>query len=96
MIPPNDKMLNFSFCSFRYIVASKVQPTIDISLIMMNWIYGHMPIIEVGLFTLACLLIKNPNKIWIVVPFISKVAFVICAITINFYLFLVLKKIVLD
>jgi hypothetical protein len=50
LIPPSGKMLNFNFCSFRYIVASKVQPTIDISSIMMNWIYGHMLIIEVGFF----------------------------------------------
>ncbi len=92
LIPPNGKMLNFNFCSFRYIVASKVQPPIDISSIMMNWIYGHMPITEVGLFTLACLLIKNPNKTWIVLLYISKVAFVIYVVTVSFCLFHVLKK----
>jgi len=36
LIPPNDKMLDFSFCNFKCIVTSKVQPTMDISLIMMN------------------------------------------------------------
>jgi hypothetical protein len=36
LIPPNDKMLDFNICSFRCIVTSKVQPTIDIFSIMMN------------------------------------------------------------
>ncbi len=36
LIPPNGNMLNFSFCNFKCIVASKVQPTMDISSIMMN------------------------------------------------------------
>ncbi len=37
LIPPNGKMLDFSFCNFKCIVTSKVQqPTMDISLIMMN------------------------------------------------------------
>jgi len=36
LIPPNDKMLDFSFCNFKCIVASKVQPTINILSIMMN------------------------------------------------------------
>ncbi len=36
LIPPNGKMLNSSFCNFKCIVASKVQPTMDISSIMMN------------------------------------------------------------
>jgi hypothetical protein len=92
LIPPNGKMLNFIFCSFRCIVASKVQPTIDISSIMMNWIYGHMPIIEVGLFTLACLLIKNPNKTWIVVSFINKVTFAMYVTTFCFCLFPKIRK----
>jgi predicted ester cyclase len=29
LIPPNGKRLNFSFCNFKCIVASRVQPTID-------------------------------------------------------------------
>ncbi len=66
LIPPNDKMWDFIFCSFRCIVTSKVQPIIDILSIMMNWISNHMSIIEVGLFTLTCLSIDNPNKAWIV------------------------------
>ncbi len=36
LIPPNGKMLDFSFCNFKCIVASKLQPTMDILLIMMN------------------------------------------------------------
>ncbi len=51
-----------------------------------------MLIIGVGFFTLACLLIKNPNKTWIVVSFISKVAFVLYAITFYFCLFLYLEN----
>jgi len=51
-----------------------------------------MSIIEVGLFTLACLLIDNPNKAWIFVLFMNKVAFYVHAATFNFCLFLVLKN----
>jgi hypothetical protein len=36
LIPPNGKMLDFSFCNFRRIVARKVQPTMDSLSIMMN------------------------------------------------------------
>jgi hypothetical protein len=36
LIPPNGKMLDFNFCNFKCIMASKVQPTMDISSIMMN------------------------------------------------------------
>jgi len=32
LIPPNGKILDFSFCSFKCIVSSNVQPTMDISL----------------------------------------------------------------
>ncbi len=71
LIPPNGKMLDFNFCSFRCIVTSKIHIIIDILLIIMNWISDHMSIIEVGLFTLTCLSIDNPNKGWIVVPFMK-------------------------
>ncbi len=36
LIPPNGKMLDFSFCNFKCIMASKMQPTMDNSSIMMN------------------------------------------------------------
>jgi hypothetical protein len=36
LIPPNGKMLDFNFCNFKCLVASKVQPSMDILLIMMN------------------------------------------------------------
>jgi hypothetical protein len=52
-----------------------MQPTIDISPIMINWILGHMSMIVLGLVTLMCLSIDNPNKECIVVPFINNVAF---------------------
>jgi hypothetical protein len=42
LILPNGKTLDLNFCNFRCIVASKVQSTMDISLIMMNLIFGHM------------------------------------------------------
>ncbi len=29
LIPLNDKRLNFNFCTFKCVVASKVQPTVD-------------------------------------------------------------------
>jgi hypothetical protein len=53
-----------------------VQPTIDISSIMMNWILGHMYMIELGLLILVCLSINNANKKWIIVPINNKIAFV--------------------
>jgi hypothetical protein len=49
LIPPNGKSLNYYFCSFKCIVASKVQPTIDILSIMMNGILSHMSMIMLGL-----------------------------------------------
>jgi len=69
MISPNGKMLDF--ISFRRIVTSKIQLIIDILSIIVNWISDHMSIIEVGLFTLTCLSIDNPNKGWFVVPFMK-------------------------
>jgi hypothetical protein len=36
LIPPNGKMLDCSFCDFQCIMASKVQPTMDNSSIMIN------------------------------------------------------------
>ncbi len=92
LIPPNGKMLYFNLCSFKCNMASKVQPIIDISSIMINYIYGHKSIIEVGLFTLACFSIDNPNKTWIVILFINKVAFDVYATTFSFCLFLILRK----
>ncbi len=75
LILSNGKTLYFNLCSFKCIVANKVQPTINIFLIMMNWILGHTSMIGLGLFVLVCLLIDNPNKKWIVVPFINRSAF---------------------
>jgi len=49
LIPANGKRLNFNFCSFKCIVASKVQPTIDILSIMMNGILSHTLVITLGL-----------------------------------------------
>jgi hypothetical protein len=43
-------------------VVSELQPTMDNSSIMMNWIFGHMFIIELSLLIVVCLLINNPNK----------------------------------
>jgi hypothetical protein len=33
---PNGNMLDFNFCNFKCILASIIQPTIDISLIIIN------------------------------------------------------------
>jgi hypothetical protein len=49
LILPNGKRLNLNFCSFKCIVASKVQPTIDILSIMMNGILSHTFVIALGL-----------------------------------------------
>jgi hypothetical protein len=35
LIPPNGKILDFNLFSFKCIVSTNVQPTMDISLIMM-------------------------------------------------------------
>jgi hypothetical protein len=75
LIPSNDIMVNFNLYNFKCIVASKMQPTIDILWIIMNWMLHHMSIIVLGLFILVCLLIENPNKKWIVIPFIIKATF---------------------
>ncbi len=92
-IPPS-KMLDFNFCSFKCIVASNVQPTMDILSIMMNWIFGHMFIID--LLIIVCLSIDNPNKECIVVQFINEVAFVVYATTLNLFIYSHFQKIILD
>ncbi len=92
LIPPNGKMLDFSFCNLKCIMASKVQPTMDISLRMMNLIFGHMFMIELSLLMVVCLSIDNPNKECIVIPFINKVAFVVYVATLSFCCFSVFKK----
>jgi len=75
LIPLNGKKLYFNFCNFRYIVANKVQPIIDISSIMMNWILGHTSMNVLGLAIMVCLSIDNFNKIYIVVPLIKIATF---------------------
>jgi hypothetical protein len=70
---PNCKRLDLNLCNLKCIVASRVQPTIDISSIMMNWILGHMSMIVLGLVIVVCLSIDSPNEECIVVPFINNV-----------------------
>jgi hypothetical protein len=69
-------------------MASKVQPTIDISSIMMNWILGHMYMIELGLLILVCLSINNANKKWIIVPINNKIAFAMYGTTQFLFIFI--------
>jgi hypothetical protein len=59
---PNDKLLKFNFCNFTCIVKSKMQPTIDILSMIMNWMLGHMYIIVLSLFILICLSNENLNR----------------------------------
>ncbi len=93
LIPPDGKMLDFNFCNFKCIVPNnKMQPTMDISSIMMNWIFGHIFMIEYGLFIIFCLSIDNPNKECIVVPFVNKVTFVVYPTNLSFCCFVVFKK----
>jgi len=75
LIPLNGKKLDINFCNFRYIVANKVQPTIDISSIMMNWILGFTSMIVLGLVIVVRLSIDNLNKIYFVVPLINIATF---------------------
>jgi hypothetical protein len=90
LIAPNGEMLDF-----KCIVVSKLQPTMDNSSIMMNWIFFHMFMIELGLLVVVCLLINNPNKVYIVVPFIKKATFAMYVIIQSFWCFFVFKKIIL-
>jgi len=67
-IPPNGNILDFKFCNFKCIVTSMLQPTIEISLIIINSIVGQIFTIEFNLFTMACLLMDKLDNEWIVVP----------------------------
>jgi len=51
-----------------------------------------MFMIELSLVIAMCLLIDNPNKRCIVVPFINKATFAMYAATLSFCCFLVFKK----
>ncbi len=51
-----------------------------------------MFMIELSLLIDVCLLINNPNKKCIVVPFVNKVAFVVYAATLSFCCFPLFKK----
>ncbi len=67
-IPPTGNILDFNFCNFKCIVTSMLQPTIEISSIIINSIVGQISIIEFNLFRMACLLMDKPNNEWIIVP----------------------------
>ncbi len=51
-----------------------------------------MSMIKLGLLIVVCLLINNPDKKCIIVPFINKVAFGMYVVTISFCCFHVFKK----
>jgi hypothetical protein len=74
-IPPNSNILNFNFCNFKCIVTSMLQPTIEISSIIINLVVGQISTIEFNLFTMACLLMDKPDNEWIADPPINNVAF---------------------
>ncbi len=58
-IPPNGDILDFNFCNFKCIVTSMLQPTIEISSIIINSIVGQISTIEFNLFTMACLFVNG-------------------------------------
>jgi hypothetical protein len=89
LIPPNDIMLDFNLCNFKCIVASKMQLTVDILWIIMNWMLHRVFIIMLGLFILVCVSIENLNKRWIVIPFIIKATFTMHVAIWSFCLFLI-------
>jgi hypothetical protein len=70
-----------------------VQLTIDILLIMVNSIFGHMFMIELSLLIVVCVSINNPNKKSIIVSFINKVVLTIYVATLSFYCFIIFKYI---
>jgi len=51
----------------------QLQPTMDISTMIINWILNQLSNIVSNLFTMVCLLIDKPSKEWIVVQPINKV-----------------------
>ncbi len=70
-----------------------MQLTIDILLIMVNSIFGHMFMIELSLLIVVCVSINNPNKKSIIVSFINKVVLTIYVATLSFYCFIIFKYI---
>ncbi len=70
--PPNGNMLDFNFYNFKCIVVNIVQPTIDISSTIINWMSNQLSSIVLDLFIIVFLSIDKPNTEWIVVPLINK------------------------
>jgi hypothetical protein len=78
-IPPNGNILGFNFCNFKCIVTIILQPTIEISSIIINSIVGQIFTIQFNLFTMACLSMDKPNIEQIIVPPTNNVAFAMYA-----------------
>ncbi len=90
--PPNGNMLDFNFCNFNCIVTNIIQPTIDISSTIINWMSDQLFGIVLDLFIIVFLSIDKPSKEWIVVPPINEIAFVVYVVMRNLSLLFVFKK----
>ncbi len=81
----NGIMLHPNFCNFKCIVASIIQPTIDISLVIINWMLDQLSNIVFNLFIIVFLSIDIPSKEWIVVPPINIVTIVMNVVMCNLF-----------
>ncbi len=94
--PPNGNMLDLNFCKFKCIVVSIVQPTINISLTVINWMLNQLPSIVLDLFIIIFLSIDKPSKEWIVVPLINKTTFAVYVVMCNLSSLFISKNILFN
>ncbi len=69
-----------------------VQPTIVISLVIINWILDQLSIIVLDLFIIVILSIDNQSKKWIIVPPINIAMFVVYIVMWSCLSLFILKK----
>ncbi len=88
--PPNYNIFYYNFYDFKCIVTIIVQPTIDISSTIMNWMLHQLS--SIILFIIIFLTIDKPSKEWIIVPPINKVEFAMYVVMRNLSSLFVFKK----
>ncbi len=90
--PPSGNLLDFNFCKFKCIVVNIVQPTIDVSLTIINWKLNQLSSNVLDLFIIVFLSIDKPGREWIVVSLINKTTFAMYVVICNFSSLFVFKK----